>query len=282
MGTCAFCGYENVSGTLFCEGCGSGLTAEAQGHRYSTGTVLAGRGETNAATRPAGSRFTTGDVSEAAAPAASEREQQFGAPRPASTDEPVADDWTAAAGSEHAAIIGTDSIWSAAPETAPAPVPPSGSGQLGAAPAAPSPGIPVPAAPQPAAPLAAAPQPAAPQPVPAAAPQPAPATTAVHLVSETGRRVDVPVQDVVIVGREDMRSGIRPDVDLTLDGASAAGVSRRHCRLLHQTDGWYVEDLMSTNFTVLNGKPLAPHTPVRVQHGDELRLGKLRLRFQQS
>jgi hypothetical protein len=108
------------------------------------------------------------------------------------------------------------------------------------------------------------------------------ATSAVYLISDSGRRVDVPAQDVVIVGREDMRSGIRPDVDLTLDGASAAGISRRHCRLLHQPDGWYVEDLMSTNYTVLNGKPLRAHVPMRVIHGDELRLGKLRLRFYET
>jgi hypothetical protein len=116
----------------------------------------------------------------------------------------------------------------------------------------------------------------------APSPRPDGATAAVYLISDSGRRVDVPAQDVVIVGREDMRSGIRPDVDLTLDGASAAGISRRHCRLLHQPDGWYVEDLMSTNYTVLNGKPLRAHVPMRVLHGDELRLGKLRLCFYET
>jgi FHA domain len=119
----------------------------------------------------------------------------------------------------------------------------------------------------------------------AASPRPDGATAAsaaVYLISDAGRRVDVPAQDVVIVGREDVRSGIRPDVDLTLDGASAAGISRRHCRLLHQPEGWYVEDLMSTNYTVLNGKPLRAHVPMRLIHGDELRLGKLRLRFYET
>jgi hypothetical protein len=103
-----------------------------------------------------------------------------------------------------------------------------------------------------------------------------------YLVSESGRRVDVPAQDVVIVGREDMRSGIRPDVDLTLDGASAAGVSRRHCRLLRQEGGWYIEDLMSTNFTVLNGTALTAQTPALLHDNDEVRLGKMRLRFHQA
>ena len=126
-------------------------------------------------------------------------------------------------------------------------------------------------------PTAASPHERAPRPTGAIA-----STGAVYLISDSGRRVDVPAQDVVIVGREDVRSGIRPDVDLTLDGASAAGISRRHCRLLHQPEGWYVEDLMSTNYTVLNGKPLRAHVPVRVIHGDELRLGKLRLRFYET
>ena len=128
-------------------------------------------------------------------------------------------------------------------------------------------------------PAVATPHERVPSPRPDGTTAPAPA---VYLISDSGRRVDVPAQDVVIVGREDMRSGIRPDVDLTLDGASAAGISRRHCRLLHQPEGWYVEDLMSTNYTVLNGKPLRAHVPVRVIHGDELRLGKLRLRFYET
>jgi hypothetical protein len=128
-------------------------------------------------------------------------------------------------------------------------------------------------------PATASPHARAPSPGPAGATA---AIAAVYLISDSGRRVDVPAQDVVIVGREDVRSGIRPDVDLTLDGASAAGISRRHCRLLHQPDGWYVEDLMSTNYTVLNGKPLRAHAPVRLIHGDELRLGKLRLRFYET
>ncbi len=123
---------------------------------------------------------------------------------------------------------------------------------------------------------------------PAVAPDEEPAAvvtappSSAYLVSESGRRVDVPAQDVVIVGREDMRSGIRPDVDLTLDGASAAGVSRRHCRLLRQEGGWYIEDLMSTNFTVLNGTALTAHTPALLRDNDEVRLGKMRLRFHQA
>ena len=109
--------------------------------------------------------------------------------------------------------------------------------------------------------------------------QTGPTTPVAYLISEQGRRVEVPARDVVIVGREDMRSGIRPEVDLTLDGASTAGVSRRHCRLLRSNGDWQIEDLRSTNRTLLNGKPLRPHSPVDLHHGDEVRLGRLILRF---
>lgn len=191
MARCDLCGFDNVPGTLFCEGCGAGLTAAAMsGARHATAA--------RAATAP--TPHVTGDIETAAEPAATAPENPF------------------------------------APQPAQAPT--------GRAPA----------------------------------PNPANALGA-YLIAESGRRLDVPAQEVVIVGREDMRSGIRPDVDLTLDGASAAGVSRRHCRLLRQPDGWHVEDLMSTNYTVLNGKPLPAHTPTLLHDGDELRLGKMRLRF---
>ena len=97
------------------------------------------------------------------------------------------------------------------------------------------------------------------------------------LVTGSGRRIPVPSQDQVIIGRADSRSGVRPDIDLTLEGAGQAGVSRRHCRLMWRSGQWLVEDLMSTNYTLLNGTRIASHTPTPVGVGDEIRLGKLTL-----
>lgn len=177
MLTCDACGFENVPGTLFCEGCGKSLIVATSGGRRGTAQMV------------------TGDI-DTAADAVTEA--------PADVAAPTVTEVEAASAS------------------------------------------------------------------------------GAYLIAESGRRLDLPLQDVVIVGREDLRSGTRPDLDLTLDGASAAGVSRRHCRLLHQPDGWHVEDLMSTNYTVLNGKPLPAHTPTPLRDSDELRLGKLRLRFYTS
>ncbi len=111
-----------------------------------------------------------------------------------------------------------------------------------------------------------------------------------YLIAEDGYRVAIPAGDVIVVGREDARLGTRPDVDLNPAGGSAAGVSRRHCRLLRGAAApagstatgpfsWQVEDLRSTNYTTLNGRVLQAHVPVPLRNGDNLRLGKLRLQF---
>lgn len=297
MSACAGCGYNNVPGTLFCEECGLDLTPEVVGHRAATGDIssMAAHGTGMADTARKGAGIGTGDFVVAAS---EDGDVGFydGDAAFATTDD------------EHAALIdlsGTEAAHAApydayAPPPAPQRVRPpaehapiaqrtgrsAGSGDLGSRPAgsgdlvgsAPAPEMAHPApANQPSAPRRTAGLTSSPAHQPAAA-----VAVGAYLICESGRRIDVPAQDVVIVGREDMRSGIRPDVDLTLDGASAAGVSRRHCRLLRQPDGWYAEDLMSTNFTVLNGKALTAHTPARVQDGDELRLGKLRLRFHEA
>jgi pSer/pThr/pTyr-binding forkhead associated (FHA) protein len=102
------------------------------------------------------------------------------------------------------------------------------------------------------------------------------------LITTSGRRIAVPAQDQVILGRADSRSGVRPDIDLSFEAAQQAGVSRRHCRLIWRNGGWLIEDLMSTNYTLVNGTRLPSHTPTQVEEGDEIRLGKLTLIVGQS
>lgn len=95
------------------------------------------------------------------------------------------------------------------------------------------------------------------------------------LITGSGRRIAVPAREQVIMGRADSRSGLRPDIDLSPENAQQCGVSRRHCRLSWRSGQWFVEDLMSTNYTLVNGTRLPSHTPTAIAVGDELRLGKL-------
>lgn len=55
-------------------------------------------------------------------------------------------------------------------------------------------------------------------------------------------------------------------------------VSRHHCRLCCQPDGWWIEDLESTNGTVLRATRL--ERPRRVHHGDEIAAGYSRFVFE--
>jgi pSer/pThr/pTyr-binding forkhead associated (FHA) protein len=66
----------------------------------------------------------------------------------------------------------------------------------------------------------------------------------------------------VIIGRD-------PACDLILEDST---VSSRHARLSYHQGHWWLEDLHSTNGTLLNGEPVA--TPVVLTSGDRLNCGQ--------
>jgi len=53
-------------------------------------------------------------------------------------------------------------------------------------------------------------------------------------------------------------------------------ISSEHARLVHSDDGWRVVNLLSTNGVFVNGRKVFSHV---LGDGDELRLGRTRLRF---
>jgi FHA domain/zinc-ribbon domain len=67
--------------------------------------------------------------------------------------------------------------------------------------------------------------------------------------------------------------GRSPDCDIFLDDVT---VSRKHAVLLHQDDGYVIEDQGSLNGTFLNRRRIES---ARLEHGDELQIGKYRLSF---
>jgi len=125
--------------------------------------------------------------------------------------------------------------------------------------------------------------PGAPEPEPVAAfsaPQAAPVAAQPRLMVEgTTTTFDLVGKTLVVVGREDAPSNSFPDVDLTPYGAEEGGVSRLHAQLAQSGDAWTIEDLESTNFTFVNRKRIAPKTPTPLNDGDEIRLGRVGLRF---
>ena len=102
-----------------------------------------------------------------------------------------------------------------------------------------------------------------------------------HILLEIeDKELNVPLADVLIVGREIPTSGGRqPDLDLNPYGAAEKGISRRHIKIRRKNILLYVTDLGSTNGTFLNGIRLIPHVEHVLRNGDRLQLGKLKLRM---
>ena len=89
------------------------------------------------------------------------------------------------------------------------------------------------------------------------------------------RELEVVLVRPVRLGRSDPAQNIFPEVDLTDDLAMESGVSREHAAILGRGGTIMVEDLGSTNGTLLNGERLDPYMPETLQHGDQLQLGTL-------
>jgi hypothetical protein len=71
--------------------------------------------------------------------------------------------------------------------------------------------------------------------------------------------------------------GRAADVDIRLDDRYASGV---HARVFNRSGGYFVEDLNSTNGTLLNSREL--HGEAELTPGDVIRIGDTELRFEVS
>lgn len=125
-----------------------------------------------------------------------------------------------------------------------------------------------------------APEPAAA--APAAPAAPAAALTARLIVEADNQEFDLSGKDNIVIGREDAVSNIYPDVDLTPHGGEEGGVSRLHARIFFDNGQYMLEDENSTNFTFLNRQKLAGKTPAALHDNDEVRLGRVLLRFKEA
>jgi pSer/pThr/pTyr-binding forkhead associated (FHA) protein len=122
------------------------------------------------------------------------------------------------------------------------------------------------------------PAPAAPQPAPT--PMRAVLAPSKLIVAASGAALPLPATTQAIVGRGDPVSNFFPEIDLNPYGAIDHGVGRRHMRLFIQGGQLMIEDLDSTNGTLLNNQKLAPRQPQPLRDGDQILVGKLLLHFQ--
>jgi len=106
-------------------------------------------------------------------------------------------------------------------------------------------------------------------------------TTALLILEDSGWRLAIPDRAEVVIGREDLLSGFKPDIDVGPHSAEPFGISRSHARLIRTEDGYRVEDLGSVNLTYLNDQRLEPGRSVRLNDGDRIVIGNLRAIFRQ-
>ena len=111
----------------------------------------------------------------------------------------------------------------------------------------------------------------------------APAALSARLIVEAdNQEFDLSGKDNVMIGREDAVSNIFPDVDLTPHGGEEGGVSRLHARIFVENGLYMLEDENSTNFTFLNRQKLTAKTPMALHDNDEIKLGRVLLRFKEA
>jgi hypothetical protein len=109
-----------------------------------------------------------------------------------------------------------------------------------------------------------------------------PALTARLIVEADNQEFDLSGKDHITIGREDAVSNIFPDVDLTPHGGEEGGVSRMHARIFVENGQYMLEDENSTNFTFLNRQKLAGKTATPLHDSDEIKLGRVLLRFKEA
>jgi hypothetical protein len=111
----------------------------------------------------------------------------------------------------------------------------------------------------------------------------APAALQARLIVEAdNQEFDLSGKDNVLIGREDAVSNIFPEIDLTPHGGEEGGVSRMHARIFVENGQYLLEDENSTNFTFLNRQKLTAKTPTPLHDDDEIKLGRVLLRFKES
>lgn len=85
----------------------------------------------------------------------------------------------------------------------------------------------------------------------------------------------VPTGMRLTLGRIDYDHDIYPDIDLSAYNAKEHGVSRKHARFTMADNRITIEDLGSSNGTLVNGKHIGVRKPTRIYSGDEIKLGNL-------
>ncbi len=101
-------------------------------------------------------------------------------------------------------------------------------------------------------------------------------------IVDASQKLHIPATGHVSLGRVDKVAEWQPTVDLTPYDAVSKGVSRMHADLFFEKDQVFVLELGSVNGTLLNGNKVMLGMAQQIHNGDELELGRLRIRVYSS
>lgn len=98
----------------------------------------------------------------------------------------------------------------------------------------------------------------------------------VYLTDNT--ELELPVQEVVKIGRVDPVNNVEPDVDLTGIDTNLT-TSRRHARILRRGSGFFIQEERATNGTYVNRQRISAERPLEIRSGDDVYFGAVHMRF---
>ena len=94
-------------------------------------------------------------------------------------------------------------------------------------------------------------------------------------IRDAAAPLKLPAAPRLTMGRSDVGSIDKPNIDFAPYDALDKGVSRSHAVIELSEDTLTIVDTSSANGTFLNGQRLVPNQPRVLRDGDEIRLGKL-------
>jgi hypothetical protein len=97
--------------------------------------------------------------------------------------------------------------------------------------------------------------------------------------SAKDKEITLPDKPEALIGRTDPVNNNFPEVDLDSFGAYDAGVSRKHAKIIKSDTGYVIENTSQVNWTMVNKDKVDAGKQHPLADGDEILLGKLKLRF---
>jgi CheY-like chemotaxis protein/pSer/pThr/pTyr-binding forkhead associated (FHA) protein len=89
----------------------------------------------------------------------------------------------------------------------------------------------------------------------------------------TKRRIALPTDGEIVLGRPNPQTDFSPDIDLTQEDQGQLSISRRHAKIYGDGNVHYIEDIGSTNGTRVNAQMLQLGQKHRLRQGDRILLG---------